>query len=174
MSRYPEVKWAQRSDKVYLTILLADAKHVQINLEPDGVFTFSGIAGSENILYELKLELYDKVNVETSKLNTGVRSIFCVINKAENGWWKKLLRGDGKLPHYIKVDWDKWVDADDGPNGDEFEGMDLSKLGNMGDMDGVDDFDDGDAEDAGEFGDYEKTDKAASATKIETEAAPST
>ncbi|KAI0491631.1 hypothetical protein KFK09_025891 [Dendrobium nobile] len=108
-SRYPEVKWAQRSDKVYLTILLADAKHVQI------------------LLFIL--------------------SIFCVINKAENGWWKKLLRGDGKLPHYIKVDWDKWVDADDGPNDDEFEGMDLSKLGNMGDMDGVDDFDDGDAED---------------------------
>ena len=43
----------------------------------------------------------------------GVRSIFCVIQKFEKEWWKKLLRGDGKMPHYIKVDWDKWVDEDD-------------------------------------------------------------
>ncbi|KAK8924030.1 hypothetical protein KSP39_PZI019147 [Platanthera zijinensis] len=101
LSRHPEVKWAQRFDKVYLTILLADAKNVQISLEPDGIFTFSGTTGSDNNLYD------------TSKLNTGDRSIFCVIEKAEKGWWKKLLRGDGKLPHYVKVDWDKWVDEDE-------------------------------------------------------------
>lgn len=50
---------------------------------------------------------------QESKINTGVRSIFCVVEKAEKAWWKKLLRGDGKTPHYIKVDWDKWVDEDD-------------------------------------------------------------
>lgn len=36
-----------------------------------------------------------------------------MVEKAEKAWWKKLLRGDGKTPHYIKVDWDKWVDEDD-------------------------------------------------------------
>lgn len=175
MSHHPEVKWAQRLDKIYLTILLADAKNVQINLEPDGVFTFSGIAGLDNILYELKLELYDKVNVESSKLNTGVRSIFCVIEKADKGWWKKLLRGDGKQPHYIRVDWDKWVDEDedDGPKDNEFGGMDFSKFGNMGAMDGEDDLVDSDDEDTGKSGDMEKTDEATSATKIETETVPS-
>lgn len=35
------------------------------------------------------------------------------MEKAEKGWWKKLLRGDGKTPHYVKVDWDKWVDEDE-------------------------------------------------------------
>ena len=46
-------------------------------------------------------------------MNIGVRSIFCILEKAEKGWWKKLLRGDGKPPHYVKVDWDKWVDEDE-------------------------------------------------------------
>lgn len=35
------------------------------------------------------------------------------MEKAEKVWWKKLLRGDGKTPHYVKVDWDKWVDEDE-------------------------------------------------------------
>lgn len=51
--------------------------------------------------------------VQESKVNIGVRNIFCVLEKAEKNWWKKLLRGDGKTPHYIKVDWDKWVDEDE-------------------------------------------------------------
>lgn len=37
----------------------------------------------------------------------------CIVQKEEKQWWKKLLRGDAKTPHYVKVDWDKWVDEDD-------------------------------------------------------------
>lgn len=46
-------------------------------------------------------------------MNIGVRNIFCVLEKSEKKWWNKLLRGDEKAPHYVKVDWDKWVDEDD-------------------------------------------------------------
>ncbi|KAJ7972954.1 HSP20-like chaperone [Quillaja saponaria] len=144
MSLHPEVKWAQRVDKVFITVLLADAKNAKVDLHPDGVFTFSASAGAGDNLYELKLELFDKVNVEESKINIGVRSIFCILEKAESGWWKKLLRGDGKTPHYMKVDWDKWVDEDDDTGGGDLDmgGMDFSNLGGMGGMDGMgDDFD---------------------------------
>ncbi|XP_060676308.1 uncharacterized protein OsI_027940 isoform X4 [Ziziphus jujuba] len=141
MSRHPEVKWAQRVDKLFITVLLPDAKDAKVNLEPDGVFTFSASAGAENHLYELKLDLYDKVNVEESKINIGVRSIFCILEKSEKAWWKKLLRGDSKTPHYVKVDWDKWVDEDEdngGGVGDlDLGGMDFSKFGDMGGMGGL-------------------------------------
>lgn len=63
-SHHPEVKWAEREDKVYLTVLLPDAKDANVKLDPEGVFDFSAKAGPENQLYELKLELNDKVNVE--------------------------------------------------------------------------------------------------------------
>ncbi|KAK1294744.1 hypothetical protein QJS10_CPA16g01519 [Acorus calamus] len=143
MSRHPEVKWAQRLDKVYLTVLLPDANNVSANLEPDGVFVFSATAGAENHLFELKLDLFGKVNVEESKINIGKRNIFCVVVKEEKGWWKKLLRGDDRTPHYLKVDWDKWVDEDEddaGPGDLDLGGMDFSKFGGMGDdLDGSDD-----------------------------------
>ncbi|RXI02585.1 hypothetical protein DVH24_002663 [Malus domestica] len=151
MSRHPEVKWAQRVDKVFITVLLPDAKDAKVKLEPEGVFSFSASAGAENHQYELKLDLFDKVNVEESKINVGVRSIFCIVEKAEPAWWNKLLRGDGKTPHYVKVDWDKWVDEDDDTAGSglgdmDLGGMDFSKFGGMGgdDMGGMGDFDDSD------------------------------
>ncbi|XP_057743454.1 uncharacterized protein OsI_027940-like [Arachis stenosperma] len=146
MSRHPEVKWAQRLDKVYITVQLPDSKNAKVDLTPDGTFTFSATAGAEDHLYDLKLDLFDKVNVEESKINVGVRGIFCVVEKAEKGWWKRLLRGKGKPPHYVKVDWDKWVDEDDddGGLGDlDLGGMDFSKFGGMGD-DAMGDFDDDD------------------------------
>jgi hypothetical protein len=58
------VKWAQRIDKVYITIQLPDAKDAKVDLEPEGAFKFSGNAGTVGNLYELKLDLNDKVNVE--------------------------------------------------------------------------------------------------------------
>ncbi|AQK50019.1 HSP20-like chaperones superfamily protein [Zea mays] len=136
-SRHPEVKWAQRIDKVYITVQLPDAKDAKVNLEPDGVFTFSGSAGTN--LYELKLDLNDKVNVEASKISVGVRSIFCIVEKAEAKWWKKLVRDDQRAPHFVKVDWDKWVDEDDDGADVNLDGMDFSNFGGMGGMGGMGD-----------------------------------
>ncbi|KAM1534390.1 hypothetical protein EV2_008472 [Malus domestica] len=165
-SRHPEVKWAQRVDKVFLTVLLPDAKDAKVKLEPDGTFSFSASAGAENHQYELKLDLFDKVNVEESKINVGVRSIFCIVEKAEPEWWPKLLRGDGKTPHYVKVDWDKWVDEDDdtagsGPGDMDLGGMDFSKFGGMGGMGG---------DDMGGMGDFDDSDEDLDLSKAEDEA----
>ncbi|KAM2049793.1 hypothetical protein ACFX1T_008159 [Malus domestica] len=167
-SRHPEVKWAQRVDKVFLTVLLPDAKDAKVKLEPDGTFSFSASAGAENHQYELKLDLFDKVNVEESKINVGVRSIFCIVEKAEPEWWPKLLRGYGKTPHYVKVDWDKWVDEDDdtaagsGPGDMDLGGMDFSKFGGMGGMGG---------DDMGGMGDFDDSDEDLDLSKAEDEAA---
>ncbi|KAH9614230.1 hypothetical protein KSS87_022837 [Heliosperma pusillum] len=73
-----------------------------------------------------------------SKINYGLRSIFCVLEKEEKKWWNKLLK-EGKPPHYVKVDWDKWVDEDDdtGAAEPDLGGMDFSKFGDMGGMGGM-------------------------------------
>lgn len=63
-SRHPEVKWAETTEKIFLTVVLADTKDTKVNLAPEGVFDFSAKVGPENHVYELKLELHDKVNVE--------------------------------------------------------------------------------------------------------------
>lgn len=157
MSRHPEVKWAEREDKVYLTVMLPDAKNPKVNLGPEGTFSFSATGGAGNNAYELTLELFDKVDVEESKISYGVRSIFCVLEKVDKKWWGKLLRGDGKPPHYVKVDWDKWADEDDdagapgaagGPGDFDLGGMDFSKFGDYGGgAGGPDEFEDSDDDD---------------------------
>nr|CAB3498749.1 unnamed protein product [Digitaria exilis] len=112
MSRQPEVLWAQRSEKIYLTISLPDAKDVVLKTEPKGLFTFSAVAHGEP--FSFTLELFDSVLPEGSKTKTkmGLRNIVCSIQKEKKGWWNRLLKSEEKHP-YIKVDWNKWCDEDD-------------------------------------------------------------
>ncbi|RZC79161.1 hypothetical protein C5167_003481 [Papaver somniferum] len=110
MSRHPTIKWAQRSDKIFLTVDLPDANDVKLKLEPQGRFVFSATKGG--IPYEVDIELYDKINAE----------------KTESKWWNRLLKQEGKPPVFLKVDWDKWVDEDD-----ETEGIEEEEEENKGD-----------------------------------------
>ena len=64
---------------------------------------------------------------QESKINVGERSIFIVVQKAVDGWWKRLLRGEGKTPHYGKVDWDKWVDEDEAEGNTGMHDFDVKK-----------------------------------------------
>lgn len=153
MSRSPSVKWAQRQDKVFLTVELPDAKDVKLNLEPEGKFSFSAVTGPDNTPYKVEFDLFDKVDLSESKSSTGSRYIFYIIKKAEEKWWGRLLKQEGKAPSYLKVDWDKWVDEDEQdekpePGMDFGEGFDFSNLNMGGGAGGFDeDFGAGGAED---------------------------
>ncbi|KAJ4950696.1 hypothetical protein NE237_027528 [Protea cynaroides] len=136
MSRHPTVKWAQRTDKIYLTIELPDAKDLKLKLEPEGKFFFSASSGIDNIPYEVDIILYDKVDVNESKASVGLRNICYLVKKEEKKWWNRLIKQEGKPPVFLKVDWDKWVDEDEEQEhaaGDDidFGDVDFSKL-NMG------------------------------------------
>lgn len=161
MSRHPTVKWAQRTDKVYITIDLPDAQDVKLKLEPEGKFFFSATSGSDKIPYEVDIDLYDKVDVNDSKASVGLRNICYLVKKAENKWWSRLLKQGGKPPIFLKVDWDKWIDEDeegkdDKPPADmDFGDFDFSKM-NMGGFDaeaaGNGENDDSDTEEENEVG----------------------
>ncbi|KAK6940088.1 CS domain, partial [Dillenia turbinata] len=147
VGRHPSVKWAQRSDKVFLTIDLPDAKDVKLKLEPEGKFFFSATTGPEKIPYEIDFDLFDKVDVNESKVSIGLRNICYLVKKAEEKWWSRLLKQEGKPPVFLKVDWDKWADEDEEPEETsgakmDFGDIDFSKL-NMG---GGGDFDYGGAD----------------------------
>jgi len=63
-SRQPEVLWAQRSEKIYLTISLPDAKDVVLKTDAKGLFTFSAVAHGEP--FSFTLELFGSVLPEVS------------------------------------------------------------------------------------------------------------
>ncbi|KAI4363925.1 hypothetical protein MLD38_020084 [Melastoma candidum] len=115
--RQPEVLWAQRSDKVYLTVSLPDAKDVSVKCEKEGLFAFSAI-GAQGEPVTFSLELYAAVAPEGCKTKTGLRSIICSIQKEEKGWWRRLLKSEERPAPYLKVDWNKWCDEDEEPASD--------------------------------------------------------
>ncbi|KAI3685456.1 hypothetical protein L6452_34699 [Arctium lappa] len=154
MSRHPTLKWAQRDDLLFITIDLPDAKDVKLKLEPEGKFYFSATSGADNIPYEIDIYLYDKVDVNESKASIGSRNIVYLVKKEESKWWSRLLKQEGRMPVFIKCDWDKWVDEDEqdekvGPDMD-YDDVNFSSL-NMGGG-GGEDFD---ADDAQEFNEDE-------------------
>ena len=91
----PNVQWAQRSDRVYLTIDLQDTadSKPEISLSNDaegkhGHLSFKGkgqshATGSDAHNYALELDLYGPINVEESKVRVTGRGIVLVIQKQE-------------------------------------------------------------------------------------------
>ncbi|KAK4784641.1 hypothetical protein SAY86_019009 [Trapa natans] len=112
MSRQPEVLWAQRSDKVHLTISLPDAKDVSVKCEKHGFFSFSATS-SQGESFNFCLELFGAILPEACRTKTGLRNIICIIQKEEKGWWKRLLKSEEKPAPYLKVDWNRWCDEDE-------------------------------------------------------------
>ncbi|OQE31172.1 hypothetical protein PENSTE_c001G02816 [Penicillium steckii] len=165
-SVHPEVTWAQRSsdsepERNYLYVNLktpdvpkADAK---LSLTSNNV-SFTGPSG-KGVTYSVSLDLYGEIDPENSKVNHTDREVELVLRKKElkMEYWPRLLK-DSKKVHFLKTDFDKWVDEDEqdeaaeddyannfggmgGPGGDEggLSNIDFSKLGGMGGAGGMPD-----------------------------------
>ncbi|KAK4618012.1 hypothetical protein CLAFUW4_12084 [Fulvia fulva] len=177
----PEVTWAQRSSKteaeknhVYVSINVPDVdpKKIKLDVQP-GYLSFQGYSESKKADYAVKLEFFKEIDPSASKTNHSPRAIEFVLQKKdlEEEFWPRLLKDKAKV-HYLKTDFDKWVDEDEqdvvaddddymsrmggmgGMGGDGgFGGIDFSKLGGAGGgmpgMEGMggEDDDDDDADD---------------------------
>lgn len=162
----PEVTWAQRSSSsdpernyVYLTIVAADVPESDLKLElKDQSLSFKGTSTSKKVTYAVDLELYAEIDPKESKINHSGRDVSLVLRKKElkEEFWPRLLK-DSKKVHFLKTDFDKWVDEDEqdeapeddymnqmnpmggaGGGGDGgFGGIDFSKLGAAGGAGGL-------------------------------------
>ncbi|PWY65594.1 HSP20-like chaperone, partial [Aspergillus heteromorphus CBS 117.55] len=158
----PPVTWAQRSSAsdvernyLYVNLKAADVPKsaATLDLKPTSV-TFTGDS-KKGVKYHVELELYGEIDPENSKVNHSDREVELVLRKKElkEEFWPRLLKTTQKI-HFLKTDFDKWVDEDeqDETNEDDyannfggFEGMggmggeggglsniDFSKLGGAG------------------------------------------
>ncbi|EXJ84609.1 hypothetical protein A1O3_05279 [Capronia epimyces CBS 606.96] len=176
----PEVLWAQRSSAaepeknyVYLTINVPDVppKNLKLDLKPTGL-SFTGTSDSKKTTYHLELEFYSEIDVENSKTNHTGANIQMVLRKKElkEEYWPRLLKNSAKV-HWLRTDFDKWVDEDEqneapeddylnqfggGGLGEDggFGGIDFSKLGGGGDDAGLEGL--GGVEGEGEGGDEDE------------------
>jgi hypothetical protein len=85
--RVPFTYWAQRKDRVFLTLECPNAEDPKVHLTDDGVLTFSANAKSDSTEadhhYELTLELLHPINAKDSQIHVGPRRVTMVIAKTE-------------------------------------------------------------------------------------------
>ena len=85
--RIPFTYWAQRKDRLFLTLECPNAEDPKVHLTDDGVLSFSANAKSDSTEadhhYELKLELLHPINAKDSQIHVGPRRVTMVIAKTE-------------------------------------------------------------------------------------------
>ncbi|RGP72698.1 hsp90 binding co-chaperone sba1 [Fusarium longipes] len=155
---YPEVLWAQRSSAVdasknfiYLTISVPDVPKASLTLDLQPTkLNFTGTSDTLKRKYHVELEFWGEVDPAESKINHTAKNVEIKLQKKElkDEYWPRLLK-DSKRVHFLKTDFDKWVDEDEqneAPEDDfsQFGGMgggmpDMSGMGGMGgDFGGID------------------------------------
>lgn len=116
---------------VYLTISVPDVskESLQLELKPTGV-TFTGASSTLKRTYHVELELFGEIDPAESRVNHTSKNIEIKLQKKElkEEYWPRLLKASQKL-HYLKTDFDKWVDEDEQ---NEVAEDDMSKFGDMG------------------------------------------
>lgn len=143
MSKHPVVAWAQRSNAtdaakniVYLTIEVQDPIDVKLDLTATHLI-FSAQSSDKATQYDLNLEFFAEIDPENSRKHIAGNKISLVLRKkeAKEEFWPRLLKEKVKL-HYIKTDFDKWVDEDEQEELPE-ENDDMANMANMMDMGGM-------------------------------------
>jgi len=107
----PNVLWAQRKDRVFVSILLEDIKNEEINFDSTKL-TFSCQCGGKT--YKAELTFFDELEPTESKQRKGGREFFFDLKKknTDADWWPRLLKEKTKYRH-IKVDFNRWKDEDE-------------------------------------------------------------
>jgi len=124
----PNILWAQRKDKVFVSVQLGDVKNQAVNLEESSL-KFS--CESNNKKYAFEMQFLHEIDTDPKKSkheNKGREYLFTLIKKDEDQpFWTKLTKDTVKQKH-IRTDFNRWKDEDD----DDYE--DGGGMGGMGGM----------------------------------------
>jgi len=135
----PEVIWAQRSHAtdlnkniVYITINVAQIKPDTWHCDFTSTTVSFGGTTTKDVHYKVDLELYDEIDPEESRKHFTTRGLDLVLRKKEAKveFWPRLLKGTKKA-HFVKTDFDKWVDEDEQDTRDDLDNLGGGGVGGM-------------------------------------------
>ena len=131
-TQFPVIKWAQRKDKLFITINVVHSKKPTIEIEGKKM-KYQGTDG--NINYAFEIELYDEIDKENSKYTLDARNIFLKLKKKNEGPYWPRLTSDKVKYHWIEIDWTYFAEEDEEEEAKEpnFDGQDFGDMG--GEMD---------------------------------------
>jgi len=113
----PTVLWAQRSDKVMVSIQLDEVTEEKVKVDTDSL-SFKGTSGGK--VYEVHLEFNNCILPDESTQRKGGREYYFELKKKDPGpFWPRLLK-DSKKHQNIKVDFSRW--RDESESDDDYSG----------------------------------------------------
>mmetsp|Transcript_31408 Transcript_31408/g.35719 ORF Transcript_31408/g.35719 Transcript_31408/m.35719 type:complete len:189 (-) Transcript_31408:6-572(-) len=136
----PILKWAQRKDKLFVTVEVPDATEPKVNLNAEGVLAFKAQSGDNT--YSFEYTLNEPVDVEKSKWNfTGRYAQLVLIKKEAGPHWPRFTKEKNFDKKHIQVDWTRYVDEDEEDEKPAAAGGEEDMFGGMGGMGGMGGFD---------------------------------
>lgn len=120
MSVTPEVLWAQRSSTedasknvIFLSVDVWDSSNVKVDLTATNL-TFDADTTDSSTHYHLSIDFFDEIEPEKSKRSDSGKQINFILQKKtlKEEYWPRLTKEKLKY-HFIKTDFDKWVDEDE-------------------------------------------------------------
>merc|ERR1712070_1342388 len=119
----------------------------KLDVQPTHV-DFSGYSETKKAQYAVKLDFYAEIDPAATKIHHTQRDIEMVVQKKQLGekYWPRLLKDKAKV-HFLKTDFNQWVDEDEQdavPEDDDY----MSRMAGMQGMggEGLDEGDDDDDE----------------------------
>lgn len=137
----PPVIWAQRKDRIFLKYLVENTVKPEIKIEASEIKFESDTVDKKH--FKLDFQLFNEIDVEKSVVSAKARLVDITLKKKEDdtSFWPRLTK-EKQVNHWLKVDFDKWIDEDEEENekfdGDESFGDMLGGMGGLGGMAGMD------------------------------------
>lgn len=105
---------------------------LKLNITSTGL-QFSGHSDSLKNDYKLDLEFYEEIDEKETKQSHTGKNVELVLRKKElkEEFWPRLLKSSGKA-HFLKTDFDKWVDEDEQEEAPEDDLGGMAGMGGMG------------------------------------------
>ncbi|KAI5298215.1 hypothetical protein KEM56_004238 [Ascosphaera pollenicola] len=139
---HPEITWAQRSNPtdpakniLFVGIVTPDVSQQDAELKITPTSVKLNAKSNKGVEYAVDLELFDEIVPEESKQKHTSRGFDLVLRKkeAKEEYWPRLLKEKKKV-HFLKTDFDKWVDEDEQDEApeDDMSGFDMNALQGMG------------------------------------------
>lgn len=121
----PPVIWAQRSPVLYVTICLEDCKDPTIKVEEKKIY-FKGVGGTDHKMHEITINLFKEIVPDKTVQTIKGRTIELILSKAADGpYWPRLTEENTKF-HWLKSDFNKWKDEDEGSSSDDDKPFNLN------------------------------------------------
>mmetsp|Transcript_17243 Transcript_17243/g.35518 ORF Transcript_17243/g.35518 Transcript_17243/m.35518 type:complete len:218 (+) Transcript_17243:41-694(+) len=114
------IKWAQRSDAVFITITVPDLKDEKVTLSNDKL-VMTASSGSDSYQCDITFFAPCVSSESTYKVLPRCIQMHLIKEEKESEFWPRLLKDKNLEKNQVSIDWNRYVDEDEEEDADDFD-----------------------------------------------------